>query len=170
MRKLNRSDIRNLIESQSRLDEVPQVVAAAGLGAAALTGAAGMAVAEVIGFSAFAWLSFGTVIAGLLSAGGGAIWWLTRDSDEQQRIVDTINDLGLHEAFAIYSALKGPGTKTKVVRQMLGAKSAVEMQVDYAKVLVILEDTEDGGLIEWLMDDGMDDEAEELLLRMTRDQ
>jgi hypothetical protein len=152
MRKLNRSDIRNLIESQSQINENPLVPAGASV---------------TVGLSTLGWVALGGIIATLL---GGAAWWNSRSNDDQEKIRGAINDLGLHEAFAIYSALKGFGTKTEeVVRQMLGAKTSVELQVDYAKVLVILEDTEDGGLIEWLMDDGMDVEAEELLKRMTRD-
>ena len=160
MRKLNRSDIRNLIESQSQINEVAPAAIGAAIPTIPATGAAAILLA--LGHGAIA-----ATIVGLLA---GAVWWASRSSRDQEEILNIINDLGLHEAFAIYSALKGPGTTVDVVRQMLGAKSAVEMQVDYAKVLVILEDTEDGGLIEWLMDDGMDDEAEELLLRMTRDQ
>ena len=50
---------------------------------------------------------------------------------------------------------------------MIGSKASAELQADYAKVLTILDETDDGGLIEWLRDDGMDDAAKDLLIKMS---
>ncbi len=152
--KISRKDLRVIVESQIRLNELapllPFAAAAGGSSFAGLTGAG--------------WAVLGTTITGLL---GGAVWWATRSDDEQDRIRDTINDLGLHEAFAIYSALKGIGTNEELVGQMIGSKASAELQADYAKVLTILDETDDGGLIEWLRDDGMDNAAKELLIKMS---
>ena len=151
--KISRKDLRVIVESQIRLNEVVPLLPFAAGGGAAFAGLTGAG-----------WAVLGTTITGLL---GGAVWWSTRSDDEQDRIRDTINNLGLHEAFAIYSALKGMGTKTELVGQMIGSKASAELQADYAKVLTILDETDDGGLIEWLRDDGMDDAAKELLIKMS---
>ena len=148
--KISRNKLRAIVESQIRLNElVPLAVPAGG---------------TVVGLSYLGWAVLGTIITGLLA---GANWWVTRSDSEQDMIRDTINDLGLHEAFAIYSALKGMGTNKALVEQMIGSKASAELQADYAKVLIILDETDDGGLIEWLRDDGMDDTAKELLIKMS---
>ena len=156
--KISRKDLRVIVESHVRLNEVFPLLPFA---APVVASAGGTAFA---GFTAAGWAVLGTTITGLLA---GATWWATRSDGEQDRIRDTINDLGLHEAFAIYSALKGIGTNAELVGQMIGSKASAELQADYAKVLTILDETDDGGLIEWLRDDGMDDAAKDLLIKMS---
>ena len=105
---------------------------------------------------------------GLLAALTGAEWWIDTSEKEQARILAEVEHNRVEEAFAIYNALKGGGTDEDEVIRMLSSKSSADIQADYAKVLAIMEDYEEGGLVEWLRDDGMDDQAEDLILRMAQ--
>ena len=105
---------------------------------------------------------------GLAAALGGAAWWIATSEEEKARILAEVERSRVEEAFTIYNALKGMGTDEDEVIRMLSSKSSADIQADYAKVLVILDDYEEGGLVEWLRADGMDDQAEDLILRMAQ--
>ena len=106
-----------------------------------------------------------------IGVGGGLLaakWWRDTSEEEKARILAEVERNRVEEAFAIYNALKGMGTDEDEVIRMLSSKSSADIQADYAKVLVIMDDYEEGGLVEWLRADGMDDQAEDLILRMAQ--
>lgn len=162
----NRKQIREIIVGQitdaltakldevtaDRIDELGPMVALP-----ALMGGGAIAASELAVGATFA-----TIGAGL-----GA-WWKSIRADEQERILGEVQSNRVEEAFAIYDALKGMGTDEAEVIRMLSSKSSADIQTDYAKVLVIMEEYDEGGLVTWLRDDGMDDQAEDLILRMAQ--
>ena len=160
----NREKIRKLIVEQlndalqRKLDEVAPLVAGGGALAAGGT---------VLGIE-LTMAGWAALSAGLAAALGGAAWWMMSSDDEQERIASEVQRSAVDGAFLIYAGLKGMGTDEDEVRKMLSSKPATEIQVDYAKVLLIVDDYKQGGLIEWLRDDGMDTEAEDLILRMAQ--
>ena len=137
--------------TSDRLDENPLALTAFSM----IPTAAGLKTAAGVG-------------AGLAAALGGAAWWIATSEEEKARILAEVERSRVEEAFTIYNALKGMGTDEDEVIRMLSSKSSADIQADYAKVLVILDDYEEGGLVEWLRADGMDDQAEDLILRMAQ--
>ena len=108
-----------------------------------------------------------SVAAALL---GGATWWAMTPSEEQIRIEREVQEQGLIDAFTLYSALKGTGTDNKVVSQILNnTKDLLKLYCDYAKVLVIVDDLDSGGLITWLIDDDRDEDAKMLLIDFSKE-
>lgn len=151
--KISRKELRQIIT------EVAPLVAAGG-------GAALVGTTKIVGLSMAGWAALS---AGLAAALGGSAWWAMSSSAEQERIASEVQKSEVDEAFLIYVGLKGMGTDEDEVRKMLSTKSSAEIQADYAKVLVIVDDTKRGGLLEWLRADGLKEEAEQLLVRMAEE-
>ena len=138
--------------TSGRLDEfLPAALLPAGVLGVELTGA-----------------GIAAVGASLAAALGSAAWWIATSEEEKERILGEVQRNRVEEAFSIYNALKGMGTDEDEVIRMLSSKSSADIQTDYARVLVIMDEYDEGGLVTWLRDDGMDDQAEDLILRMAQ--
>ena len=155
MAKISRRELRQIMA------EVAPLLPAAGGGALAIAGTAATVELTMAGWAALS--------AGLAAALGGSAWWAMSSSAEQERIASEVQKSAVDEAFLIYAGLKGMGTDEDEVRKMLSSKSSAEIQADYAKVLLIVNDTNRGGLLEWLRDDGLKKEAKQLLVRMAEE-
>ena len=169
LREAYESDDQRLNESIDHEGSSRRVVNEVAPAALALPAAAGGATAVIpaTGTMAALFALGNAAIVGTISALlAGAVWWMSKSSSEQEEIAERIDRDMLHEAFAIYSALKGMGTNEDVVRSLISKKPSHEIQSDYAAVLSIVDDADSGGLLEWLRDDGLEEEARQLLVRM----
>ncbi len=159
--KVTKRQLRRIINEEiDHLKQLSEVVPLAPL----VPAAAGMA------------YTGGTSIAGLTGAGwaaltallGGSLWWKRKSNQEKDRIAKEVDKRQLEQALSLYLSMEGMGTKEEniyeifngVVKQSGDVKTAVnKIYRDFSSVLDIVDDTGSGDLIEWLIDDGVDDVA-----------
>lgn len=95
------------------------------------------------------------------------------DDEGVESMRDALSDLSDEssdsDAKKIYDAFSGIGTDEKTILAILKRRKSIDIQKEYAEFLVDIEETSDGGLIEWLRADGMNEEAEDLLKRMAKE-
>jgi hypothetical protein len=157
--KITKNELRKLIEKNLVKEVAPlALIPAAGAGLATIAAEGGVA-AGLLAFQVVVGVTIGSLI-------GTAAWWMFKSDEEQEEIAKKVMDEGLESAFAIYAALKGTGTDEDKIKPILDSEDSLALQVDYAKVLKIVDDLEEGGLLEWLRADGMEAEAQELLVKM----
>ena len=158
--KITRRQLKALISEELNLDEVappvlfPLVPVGAAAGGAALASApawlpaAGVATVGSGGLLA--------ILGGLLA---GAVWWMSTDDDEKERIMTLVNKENLQAAFTVYAALKGLGTDEDAINAALDAEAIPKVYSDFARILQVMGEDTDVDLEQWLRDDGMDDLA-----------
>ena len=164
--KITREYIRGLIVEEIDKREVlnemlpallPMLPAVAG----ASSGVAGTGAILGVGLSGAGW----AVLGGLLA---GSLWWKMKSAKEKERMAAEVKKRGLEDAFTLYVAMKGLGTKVKPIRDIFTSlvidsgdltASVKKLYSDFDNLLAIVDDAGSGDLIEWLVDDDMDDEA-----------
>ena len=95
------------------------------------------------------------------------------DDEGVESMRDALSDLSDEssdsDAKKIYDALSGIGTDEETILDILKRRKSIDIQKEYAEFLVDIKETSDGGLIELLRADGMNEEAEDLLKRMAKE-
>ena len=74
----------------------------------------------------------------------------------------------LSDARKVYDAIDGLGTDEDDIEEVFQKRSSAipDLYSEFTQVLSIENDTDSGDLIDWLRDDGMDDEAEIVVTRL----